>query len=430
MKAKYCITKGFKILIAQFILSFIGFAVGCKWGLNIENNKWSHLIYNDIKIADIDIGGKTKEEARSIIKSKYIDAVINKKLYVTVDDKIYSEYNSNLIKGNDMDNVIDEAFNFGKDLNAFEKHRLIRMGSKKTFSLNFNCDYEIVNAFTKNIEKEVNKEPVNASIAMKTEGAIKIDAEINGYKLEKEKLDKYISDKINTSANMNIHIDAPVQKIDASVTQTKLSLINSCIASFSTSFQSSSYMRSNNIDISVKAINGRLLFPGETFSFNDMLGERTKERGYMEAPVIINNKVESGIGGGICQVSSTLYNAILKSGIQDIRRTNHSLPSSYVELGLDATVDWQNIDFKFINTLDYPMYIEMYTKSKNLYINIYSNSDLNKRKYIIENDVNEYNNTYNVKVTRKTYESGNLINSELISDDIYTLGSPVLKKRF
>ena len=93
-------------------------------------------------------------------------------------------------------------------------------------------------------------------------------------------------------------------------------------------------MRTNNIDISVKAINGKVILPGEIFSFNDVLGERTKERGYMEAPVIIDNKIESGLGGGICQVSSTLYNAILKAGIQDIGRTNHSLPFSYVEMDL------------------------------------------------------------------------------------------------
>ena len=150
----------------------------------------------------------------------------------------------------------------------------------------------------------------------------------------------------------------------------------------------------------------------------------------MEAPVIIDSKVDSGLGGGICQVSSTLYNAILKAGIQDIVRTHHSLPSTYVDLGLDATVDWENIDFKFVNTLNYPMFIEMYTENKKLFVNIFSNSDLNKKEYVIENNVNEDDNVYKVNVIRKTYESGNLINSELISNDIYTLASPLLKKRY
>ena len=430
MKRKYCITVVFKILIAQFILSFIGLIIGYMWELNTENKKWSQLIYTDIKIADIDLGGKTKEEARNIIKSQYIDTMFNKKLYVTVADKVYSVDNSHLIKSYDMDNVIDKAFNFGKNLSVIEKHKLIKSGSKKKYSLDFTCNDDFVKTFTRNIEKEINKNPVNAVIKIKDKGVIKIDADTEGYKIEKEKLDKFIEDRIKTGANEDIHIKAPVQKTEASITQAKLSLIDTCISSFSTSFESSSFMRANNIDICIKAINGKILNPGESFSFNEVLGERTKERGYMEAPVIIDNKVESGIGGGICQVSSTLYNAILKAGIQDIKRTHHSLPSSYVGLGLDATVDWGNIDFKFINTLDYPIYIEGHTQNKNLYINIFSNSNLNKKKYIIENNINEDDNVYKVKVIRKTYESGVLVNSEFISNDVYANLSSSLKKRY
>ena len=430
MKRKYCITVVFKILIAQFILSFVGLIIGYIWELNTENKKWSHLIYSDIKIGDIDLGGKTKEEARNIIKSQYIDTMYSKKLYVTVGDKIYSVDNSHLIKSYDMDNAIDKAFNFGKNLSVIEKHKLIKRGSKKKYSLDFTCNDDFVKTFTRNIEKEINKNPVNAVIKIKDKGVIKIDADTEGYKIEKEKLDKFIEDRIKTGANEDIHIKAPVQKTEASITQAKLSLIDTCISSFSTSFESSSFMRANNIDICIKAINGKILNPGESFSFNEVLGERTKERGYMEAPVIIDNKVESGIGGGICQVSSTLYNAILKAGIQDIKRTHHSLPSSYVGLGLDATVDWGNIDFKFINTLDYPIYIEANTQNKNLYINIFSNSNLNKKKYIIENNINEDDNVYKVKVIRKTYESGVLVNSEFISNDVYANLSSSLKKRY
>ncbi|MBZ9685284.1 VanW family protein [Clostridium estertheticum] len=428
MKEKYCITIAFKMLIAQFILSFIAVTLGCMWGLNIENNKWSKLIYSDIKIANIALGGKTKEEAKNIIKYQYIDDIKNRKLYVTVDDKVYSVDNSNLIKGYDMDNVIDKAFNFGKNLSIIEKHKLIKTGSKERYSLDFTCDNDSIEEFTRNIEKENNKKPVNATIEMTAEGAIKIDADKKGYKIEKEKLNKDIENKIKAGVIDDIHITAPVKKTEAAVTQATLFLINTCIASFSTKFESSSFMRANNIDISVRAINGKVLIPGESFSFNEMLGQRTRERGYMEAPVIINNKIESGIGGGICQVSSTLYNAILKTGIQDIGRMHHSVPSSYVGLGLDATVDWGNIDFKFKNTLEYPIYIEARTQNKILYINIFSNSDLNKKKYIIENNINEDANGYKVKVIRKTYENGMIINSEVISNDVYTPVGSAIKK--
>jgi len=356
--------------------------------------------------------------------------MLNKKFYVTVGDKVYAVDNSHLIKSYDVGNVIEKAFNFGKNLSVIEKHKLIKTGSRKHYSLDFTCDDDFINAFISNIEKEFNKKPINATIEMKAKGVLKVEADTNGYKIEKEKLHKYIEDNIKLGVNEDIYIKAPVQKTKAAITQDTLSPINTCISSFSTSFKSSSFMRAHNIDICVKAINGKILMPGEIFSFNEVLGERTKERGYMEAPVIIDNKVESGIGGGICQVSSTLYNAILKAGIQDIDRTHHSLPSSYVGLGLDATVDWGNIDFKFINTLEYPVYIEGHTQNKNLYINIFSNSNLNKKKYIIESNVNKDVNGYKVNVIRKTYESGMLVNSELVSSDLYANVTSGLKKRY
>lgn len=419
MKEKYCVTFAFKILILQFISGFLGLIIGSVWELNIENQKWSQLIYSDIKIADIDLGGKTKEEARNIINTQYIDNIYNKKLYVTIDDKTYSINKFQLIKSYSIDSAIDKAFNFGKNLNIIKQHELIKLGSNKSYDLDFTCDDGVIRAFISKIEKEINKSPINAIIKMNTEGKIQIQADTKGIIVEKEKLYEYIKGMVKSGTSGDIYIKAPVKEVEAQIKKSKLSGINTCISSFSTSFKSSSLMRANNIKVCVKAINGTILMPGEVFSFNDVVGERTKERGYMEAPVIINNRIESGIGGGICQVSSTLYNAILKAGIQNIERINHSLPSSYVGLGLDATVDWQNIDFKFINTLDYPIYIEGHTENENLYINIFSNSNLSKKVYVIENDVNEDNNVYKVKVIRKTYENGMLIDSEFISNDIY-----------
>jgi len=379
MKEKYRITIGFKILIVQCILSFIGLFIGAIWALNIESEKWSQLIYSDITIADIDLGGKTKEEAKNIIKLQYVDVILSKKTYVNIDDKNFSVDNSNLIKSYDIDSVIEEAFDFGKDLNIIEKYKLIKSGSRKKFNLDFTYNDDYVKAFTMNIEKEVNKIPVNASIEIKDENLIKINGDTKGYKLEKEKLEKDIEEKLKNGANEDIYIKASTQEIEAGITQNTLSVIDKCIATFSTSFQASSLSRANNIDISIKTINGKILMPGEIFSFNDVVGERTKDKGYMEAPVIIGNKFQLATGGGICQVSSTLYNAILIAGVQSIERTSHSLPISYVDYGFDATVDWGNIDFKFKNNFQYPIYIEGYTKNKILYINLFSNSSVDKK---------------------------------------------------
>ena len=128
---------------------------------------------------------------------------------------------------------------------------------------------------------------------------------------------------------------------------------------------------------------------GDVFSFNERVGERTKERGYKAAPVLEDGNYKPGIGGGICQVSSTLYKAALEGGMEVIERKPHSLPAVYIGLGLDATVSWDNIDLKIKNNLGYPLFIEAYLKEKNLYVNLYSNSKLKERTYIINNKAYE-----------------------------------------
>ena len=123
----------------------------------MDNEKWSNLIYRNIKIGNIDVGGKTRQEAKNIIKSKYIDEILRGKLYVTADNKVYSINNSILIKHYDLDNVIEDALQYGKNLSIIEKHLLVKIGSKKSYSLDFTCNDNILKEFTKKIEKRINR---------------------------------------------------------------------------------------------------------------------------------------------------------------------------------------------------------------------------------------------------------------------------------
>ena len=211
-----------------------------------------------------------------------------------------------------------------------------------------------------------------------------------------------------------------------------LSLMNARIASATTDFSSSTEARENNINIASDAINGIILGPGDIFSFNETVGEITEENGFDFAPVLQGVDYKSGVGGGICQVSSTLYNVVLRSGLTPLERKSHSLPLSYVEPGMDATIYGDTIDLKFKNSFNYPICIESYIKDKELFINFYSNNELNNKEYVLESDVydvepakikiiNDKNlasgktvierkgsDGYWVMVTRKTYEKGEL----------------------
>lgn len=143
------------------------------------------------------------------------------------------------------------------------------------------------------------------------------------------------------------------------------------LSSFNTSFTSSNNSRSTNIRLSAQKINGLILMPDETFSFNQVVGKRTAAAGFQPAPAYNNGETVLEYGGGICQVSSTLYNAVLYSNLEIVERTNHGYKPSYVKPGLDATVSWGGPDFKFKNNRDYPIRLVCDTSNKILKIYIY-----------------------------------------------------------
>lgn len=131
------------------------------------------------------------------------------------------------------------------------------------------------------------------------------------------------------------------------------------VSSYTTNFDSSITGRVRNIELSSQAIDNVILGVGDIFSFNTTVGERTEERGYQKAKEIVNKKMVEGIGGGICQTSSTLYNAVDSLDVKYVEHYNHSLSVGYVPKGRDATVSWGGPDFRFQNTLKVPLLIKV-----------------------------------------------------------------------
>lgn len=139
-----------------------------------------------------------------------------------------------------------------------------------------------------------------------------------------------------------------------------------------TVFNTHNKTRSNNIYLATKAINNSVIFPGETFSFNQVVGKRTAEKGYLKAPVIVRGEFSEDIGGGICQVSSTLFNAVDNAGLQIVQRFSHSRKVPYIPPGRDATVSWYGPDFVFKNKYNQPILIQAKTVGSRLIIKVFS----------------------------------------------------------
>ena len=132
------------------------------------------------------------------------------------------------------------------------------------------------------------------------------------------------------------------------------------LGTYSTKYNSSQYNRSNNVVLAAQKINGTIVLPGETFSYNQAVGKRTIDAGFKEAGAYAGGKVIQEVGGGICQISSTLYNAVLYANLEIVSRTGHYFETGYVDASRDATVSWGTLDFKFKNNRTYPILIEAY----------------------------------------------------------------------
>jgi vancomycin resistance protein YoaR len=167
--------------------------------------------------------------------------------------------------------------------------------------------------------------------------------------------------------------EVPLKEVEPRVDRVLLQDMSmNKLGEYTTHYNASNKERSKNVRLSTDAINGTVIFPGETFSFNETVGERTEERGYEKAPVIVKGEFAEDIGGGICQVSSTLFNAVDQDGIQIVERYTHSRSVPYVPPGKDATVSWWGPDFSFKNLYNEPVVIKARAANGNLVIELLS----------------------------------------------------------
>lgn len=444
--------KKYKIIILLLII-IIG-VISCLYiYIYSKTKKWTTLVYPGVKIGQVDISGKTLIEAKDMITTMYVDVILKKNITIKTPMKTYSLDYTKINAKYNIDEVIKESFDYGKDLNLYERYKLLKNPVNKVINLQFVYDPKTINQLISNMKKDIDKDPKDASISL-VYGKFKITPDEKGSKLLDEKLEREILSKINGDiASPNIVVNAEIEPILSNITQEKLLAVNTKLSSFSSDFTTSPYGRSTNITLATDCINGTLIMPGQSFSFNGKVGQRTSAKGYQPAPVDIGTKVGTDYGGGICQVSTSLYNTVMRANIKSTVRNHHSIPSTYVPLGMDATVDWPSLDYQFTNTLAYPIFIESMVKNKVLTFNIYSNSSLNSKTYNMVNDIYETTipgpatyidditlpigqvvqdqfplTGYKVKTYKDTIENNIVTEHQLISDDTYKMVAEVIKR--
>ena len=280
-----------------------------------------------------------EEKLNNIINNISVDIpnlVIEPSYYISDDTLIVT-------KGTDG-NELDKSKTITSLLSA-----IINNEETLTLPINYTTSQSI------NIDKihdEIFSEPQNASVIK------------NPYKISAEKYGIDFAISIDEAKELasnkeasEIYIPLKYTKPEITISDLGEDIFGTKLGTATTIYDSTNINRATNIDIACEKINGIILEPGETFSFNKIVGERTVKNGFKEALIYNGGEVDYGIGGGICQISSTLYNAVLKANLDIVERKNHSMTVSYLPVGQDASVSYGSIDFKFTNSRTYPIKI-------------------------------------------------------------------------
>ena len=327
-------------------------------------------ILNSIYINGFDVGGLNKDEARDAIRQN--NSFKNLNVVYSGSDHVYSL--AELGCEFDIDQAIDQALQVGRNedfiKNISDYVGLKFLDDSRTFEVKPQIPQDIEDRIYEDIKSKIERKPENASISIGSSIDVKKGEE--GVKINRDEFRKAIYDAIKP--NVDVTVKVPIESITPEITSDELSRIDGIIGTYRTNFSPNVEGRNENIRLSAQYMNNYLLMPGEVFSYNKVTRLKTVSNGYKNATVIVNGEIEDGLGGGVCQVSSTLYNSVLYSGLEIVQRRPHSIPSSYVNYGRDAVVSDNAIDFKFKNNYDFPVYLKTYVGSSSVTVTIYGNT--------------------------------------------------------
>ncbi len=351
----------------------------------------SDKICNGVYIDNINISGMTKEEAGKVLQA-HIEKLTAQTLEVDVNGQIVSTTLGALGYKGDAGDAIEQALRVGKEGGLFSNYAHIKAveAENVVFPLEFSYSEKKVKKFVKNQCGKKCTNAVDAKIKMKN-GKLVYTESKDGVTIDTDATIKSIQEALRTQEDTGpIRVSATVLLQKATVDRELASRCNDKLGTFSTKFNAGNIGRSKNVANAARLINGTVIKPGETFSVHDAISPMTEKNGYYAAPSYSNGQVVDSIGGGVCQVSTTLYNAVLMAELEVVERSPHSMVVSYVEPSMDAAIAGDYKDLKFRNDSDVPVFIEGGTYSGTIYFNVYGEETRSAdRKVKFESEVTE-----------------------------------------
>lgn len=351
-----------------FLALFILFWGNVKHASAEENN---NTICQGVFIDNVDVSGMTKEEAKAAVDS-YVESLRNKGLAVMVGDNIIYRTMGELGYTAVQNDNIDQALAFGKSGNLIKRYKDLKdiEQGNVVLPLSFTYDVNKISEFVSGDVSAYNVAPVNASVKRENGQFIYTD-EVVGSKVNIDETVRAVENAITNWNRQDVIVDAVMEDDVPLYTRQDVEQCNTIIGSFTTEYASSAEGRAANLANGARLINNTVLYPGDVFSAYQVLTPFTEKNGYYIAGAYLNGVVVDSVGGGACQVTTTLYNAVLAAELEVVERQPHSMTISYVDLSRDAAIAGTYKDFKFQNNTDAPIVIEASTKNRKITFSIW-----------------------------------------------------------
>ncbi len=404
-------------IVVILVLVLVG-GGGFTWYLYQKSGS-SSVVSDNVYVNDVNIGGLTMKEAEDKLSSIEDQVADGIKVHVKAGDKDFNLTKKDFKYTFNTAEILDDIKEYSaeKSLNKGEKH----------FELSMKVDTAGTDALAKKLAQEVHAEPTDAKVTefdTSADNMFTIADEITGKDIDAKVLASNIKNVFKngkTSGDVNIEVKTVAPK------RTKKYLQENIVKLSEFSTTSTNNDNGNeNMRVSLNACDGSIIEPGETWSFNDCTGDSNDpDNGYKPAGVIVQGRSETGVGGGICQSSTTIYNAGILCGMEIKERACHYYKSTYVDAGRDATIDYGNIDLKMKNTFDYPLFMKCWMDGTELHCEMYGlqNSKFDEIK-ISTSDPDYFSTGYTVKAWRTYLLNGKEVDEDELPKSTYYTVAP------
>lgn len=430
-----------KAVILAAMFAFTGI---CFWLYPL----FSSRVYAGVTIEGVSVGGHSQDEVAQLLEV-WRQKRQKEKITVHYGNEFFLLAAENIDFDLDSTAMLTEVWNYGRDGFWWTRIKNIQQAKEQGYRVPLRVKYneDKLAKYIETWKAVLERTPRNATVSILSGGVI---TQQEGVRLEAAAVKPAVIQGFLTGDETSVSL--PVEVVQPEVTVADISRLGITMpwGIYTTSFQADDTDRTANIRIAADKINGTMISPGETFSFNDVVGPRELSRGFKPALELVNGELVPGVGGGICQVSSTLYNAALLSDLHIVERYNHSKPLGYVPLGRDATVVFGVLDFKFTNDTQEPIMIMAEIQEGKLCVGILGKSKLKKsvevvaaeKKTILPQEVKREDNQlylgetevenpgkpgYEITTMRVVKYKGQELRRETISKDNYLPEDKIIK---